>query len=177
MPPGEKSLSWLMMNPINRNEIVEEKMKKHAVQAKKTTVRAVPAPLETALKTRGTGVERLLPTLRVIQTPRQARAWLGLSLAEVGREVARLTGRKRAYDKTTVMFWERTRITAAEVRQAYATLMANRLTTLLGRTIGVKLVANSPWHISAWTQCATCDQWFELHRRSHKRCPQCVLRR
>lgn len=138
--------------------------------------RSPPRP-ETPLKKRGVGVERTLSAVRAVHSPKQARSWLQLSLAEVGREVARLIARKRAFDKTTVLFWERGGPTSAEVRQAYATLIANQLTQRLARVVAVKLIANSPWHITAWTQCVECGQWFELMRRTQKRCGLCGKRK
>jgi hypothetical protein len=127
------------------------------------------------LKSRKAGVERPLATLRYVQTPEKVRAWLGLSLADVGREIARLTKRPRAYDKAAVWHWEQGGVMTDEVRQAYGTMVANKLTVQLGRVVGVKLVANSPWTITAWTKCKDCGEWFELKRRSQKRCANCLL--
>ncbi len=63
-----------------------------------------------------------------------------------------------------------------EVREAYGVMVANNLTAQLGRVVGVKLVANSPWTITAWIRCATCGAWFELRRRNQKRCEWCRQR-
>jgi hypothetical protein len=97
-----------------------------------------------------------------------------LSLAEVGREIARLTHRPRAYDKAAVWHWEHDGVMTTEVREAYGRLTANKLTAELGRLVGVKLVANSPWTITAWTRCTDCGAWFELRRRQQKRCDACI---
>ncbi len=127
-----------------------------------------------ALK-RGTGVvERPLATLRQVHTPKTARAWLGQSLADVGREIARLTRRLRAFDKAAVWHWEHGGVMASEAREAYGRLIANKLSAMLGRMVGIKLVANSPWTLSAWTQCVDCGAWFELRRRRQKRCDACI---
>ncbi len=124
---------------------------------------------------RGTGaVEQRLATLRQVHTPKTARAWLGLSLADVGREIARLTRRLRAFDKAAVWHREHGGVMTAEVREAYGRLIANKLIAALGRLVGVKLVTNSPWALSAWTQCADCGTWFELRRRQKKRCDACI---
>ena len=123
-------------------------------------------PVSKPLKGRKAGVERHLATLRHVNSPEKVRAWLGLSLADVGREVARLTGRRRAYDKAAVWHWEQGGVMTDEVRQAYGTMVANKLTAQLGRVVGVKLVTNSPWTITAWTRCKDCSEWFELKRRS-----------
>jgi hypothetical protein len=128
------------------------------------------------LKSRKGGVERPLATLRHVHAPKNARAWLGLSLADVGREIARLTHRPRAYDKAAVWHWEQGGVMTAEVREAYGVMVANKLTAQLGRVIGVKLVANSPWFLTAWTRCAICGAWFELRRCNQKRCEACVQR-
>jgi hypothetical protein len=129
------------------------------------------------LKSRKAGVERPLATLRYVHAPKNVRAWLGLSLADVGREIARLTRRPRAFDKAAVWHWEQGGVMTTEVREAYGGMVANRLTTRLGRVVGVKLVANSPWTITAWTRCAICGAWFELRRCNQKRCEACVPRR
>lgn len=126
-----------------------------------------------ASTTRLKGVERVLPTLRVIHSPKKVRAWLGFSLAELGRELGKRTGRVRAFDKAAVWNWENGSPVSADVQNAYAILIANKLTALFGRIIAVRLVVNSPWDISAWTQCAQCAQWFELKRRTQKRCATC----
>ena len=126
------------------------------------------------LKSRKAGVERPLATLRHVHAPKNVRAWLGLSLADVGREIARLTRRPRAFDKAAVWHWEQGGVMTAEVREAYGAMVANKLTAQFGRVVGVKLVANSPWTISAWTRCAICSAWFELRRCNQKRCEACV---
>jgi hypothetical protein len=129
------------------------------------------------VKSRKAGVERPLATLRHVHAPKNVRAWLGLSLADVGREIARLTRRPRAFDKAAVWHWEQGGVMTAEVREAYGAMVANKLTAQFGRVVGVKLVANSPWTISAWTRCAICGAWFELRRCNQKRCEACVQRR
>jgi hypothetical protein len=134
--------------------------------------RAVSKPLNSRKKS----VERPLATLRHVHSPRNARAWLGLSLADVGREIARLTKRPRAYDKAAVWHWEQDGVMTVEVREAYGVMVANTLTVQFRRVVGVKLVANSPWTITAWTKCMTCGAWFELRRRNQKRCELCIQR-
>lgn len=114
-----------------------------------------------------------LSSIRGIRGAKKARLWLGTTLAKTGAELARLTGRIRPYDRRTVCGWERGKPMAREIMDAYGILIANRLTTVLGRTIGVRLIANSPWHVTAWTKCATCDKWFELHRAKQLKCDQC----
>ena len=104
------------------------------------------------------------------------RLWLGLSLADVGREVARLIHRERDYDRRTVFGWESGKPMGQAERDAYGVLIANKLSSALGRTVGVKIVANSPWHISAWTQCTKCGNWFEIHRAREIHCEQCRRR-
>ncbi len=126
------------------------------------------------LNSRKTGVERPLAILRRINSPEKARTWLGHSLADVGREIARLTGRPRPYDKAAVWHWEQGGVMADEVRQAYGTMVANKLTAQLGRVVGVKLVTNSPWVLTAWTKCKDCGGWFELKKRNQKRCDNCI---
>ncbi len=129
-----------------------------------------------ALKSRKGGVERPLATLRYVHAPKNVRAWLGLSLADVGREIARLTKCPRTYDKAAVWHWEQDGVMTAQVREAYGVMVANKLTAQLGRVVGVKLVANSPWTIMTWTRCTVCGAWFELRRCNQKRCACCIQR-
>ena len=141
---------------------------------RKGPFRRISGAVSKPLKSRKAGVERPLATLRHVQAPQNVRAWLGLSLADVGREIARLTQRPRAYDKAAVWHWEQGGVMTAQVREAYGVMVANKLTTRLGRVVGIKLVGNSPWTITAWTRCAICGAWFELRRCNQKRCAGCV---
>ena len=144
--------------------------------APKRPVRQVLETVAKPLKSRKGGVERPLATLRYVHSPKNVRTWLGLSLADVGREIARLTKRSRAYDKAAVWHWEQGGVMTVEVREAYGVMVANKLTAQLERVVGVKLVANSPWTITAWTRCTACGAWFELRRCNQKRCACCILR-
>ncbi len=143
-------------------------------KSKKRHPLAVSKPVARLLKSRRTGVERPLATLRYINSPEKVRAWLGLSLADMGREAARLTSRRRAYDRASVWHWEQGGVMTDEVRRAYGTMVANKLTAQLGRVVGVKLATNSPWTMTAWTKCKDCSGWFELRRRNQKRCEACM---
>lgn len=143
-------------------------------KGKKRPSRAVSKTVSKPLNSRKRGVERHLATLRHVNSPGKVRTWLGLSLADIGREIARLTGRPRAYDKAAVWHWEQGGVMTDEVRQAYGTMVANRLTAQLGRVVGVRLAANSPWTITAWTKCKVCGGWFELRRRNQRRCTDCA---
>lgn len=140
----------------------------------KRSSRRISRAVSKPLKSRKEGVERPLASLRVVHSPGQVRAWLGLSLAELGREIARLARRPRAYDKAAVWHWEHGGVMVSEVREAYGVLIANKLTAQLGRNVGVKLMTNSPWTITAWTSCVICEAWFELRRHNQKRCTQCA---
>jgi hypothetical protein len=137
----------------------------------------LPKAVSKPLNSRKRGVERPLATLRYVHSPKNVRAWLGLSLADVGREIARLTKRPRAYDKAAVWHWEQGNMMTAQVREAYGVMVANKLTVQLGRMVGVKLVANSPWTLTAWAKCIECGTWFELRRRDRQRCEVCVQSR
>ena len=147
--------------------------KQHRILRKRPLQR-IPEPVSKPLNSRKRSIERPLATLRHVRSPRNVRAWLGLSLADVGREIARLTTRPRAYDKAAVWHWEQGGVMTAQAREAYGVLVANKLTAQLGRVVGVKLVANSPWTITAWIRCATCGAWFELRRRNQKRREGCI---
>ena len=114
-----------------------------------------------------------LQGIRGIRGAKKAHLWLGLTLAHLGQELARLTGRVKPFDRRTVFGWESGKPMAREIVDAYGILIANRLTERLGRTIGVKLVANSPWYVTAWAKCLACGTWFELHRAKQKACNAC----
>ena len=117
-----------------------------------------------------------LAWVNVLKGPRKVRLWLGLSLADMGREVARLAERERVYDRRTVFGWERGKPMGQIERDAYGIQVANKLSAELGRIVGVKLIANSPWHVTAWTACRKCGSWFELHRSRDIHCPECRQR-
>ena len=143
-------------------------------KAPKRPFRAISKTVSKPLKSRKVRVEQPLAIVRHVDSSRKVRTWLGLSLADVGREIARLTSRRRAYDKAAVWHWEQGGVMTDEVRQTYGMMVANKLTAQLGRVVGVKLVANSPWTITAWTKCKDCGGWFELRRRNQKRCETCI---
>jgi len=111
-----------------------------------------------------------------LRGPKKAREWLGLSLSEVGCEIARLTGRERPFDKRTVSGWEHGKPLSAAVRNAFGVLLANQLTARLGRVVGVRMESNSPWRVTAWAQCRECRTWFHLRRAKQTRCEACRRR-
>ena len=103
---------------------------------------------------------------------KHVRAWLELTLVELCSEVERISGKH--YGKSTVSDWEsRRRPVSTSARRAYAVLIANRLTEIMGREIGVRLAVNSPWHIAPFAQCRRCSQWHELKSVNHKFCKEC----
>lgn len=122
------------------------------------------------------GVVSPLKRISTLTSPKKVRQWLGLTLATMGAELARLTGRERAFDRRTVFGWESGKPMAQEIMDAYGTKIANKLTTEMGRTIGVRVVANSPWHVTAWVKCVECSNWFQLHRAKQRRCDGCRAR-
>ncbi len=115
-----------------------------------------------------------LARMRTLTTPKKVRLWLGLSLADVGREVARLTARVRPYDRRTIFGWESSKPMGKAERDAYGILIANKLSDELGRVVGVKLITNSPWRVTAWASCANCGSWFQLSRARSTRCKACA---
>ena len=47
-------------------------------------------------------------------------------------------------------------------------LIANKLSSRYGRDIGVRIVVNSPWKVTAWTWCRQCRDFHELKRWNQK---------
>lgn len=115
-----------------------------------------------------------LSVLGDLKGPKQAREWLILSLAEMGQELGKYTG--KVYHKSIISNWDRGyRKVPFEVVQAYAELIANKLSALLGRRIEISIEVNSPWHVSAYARCA-CNQLFKMHDAKSKHCPKCSRR-
>ena len=106
--------------------------------------------------------------------PEEAIAFVGLSLAEVGKELARLTDRRYPYSKAMVSKWKSGARVDPLIVEAFGVLIASRLTALMGRRVGVRIALNSPWHVEPWAECIDCGAWFRLKRVNHKRCAQCV---
>jgi hypothetical protein len=111
--------------------------------------------------------------LRRLKDAKTVRAWLGLSLEEAGRELARLTGREFPYTKQAVAKMETGRLNSDVIR-AYGQLIANRLNAQTERLTGITLVAASAWCITAWQHCAECGQWYPLERATQRRCRRCM---
>lgn len=129
-----------------------------------------------AFKRRSPGFRTPLQRLATLKSARRVREWIDMSLAEMGEHVARLTGRPQPYVKSAVSAWENGSYMDVDIRRAYGILIANKLTALLDREVGVTIEANSPWHVIAWFQCA-CRKWTPLKRSNQQRCPSCTARR
>lgn len=99
-----------------------------------------------------------------------------MSLAEMGREVARIEGRKPAYHKGTVERWclasNRKRHWEMSDSQiaAVGVLLANKVDALANRAYpGVKIEHNSPWRVTVWSRCY-CGRWYEMKRTGDVGC-------
>ncbi len=114
-----------------------------------------------------------LATLRCLKNAKTVRAWLGLSLEETGKELARLTRREFPFTKQAVAKMEAGRING-DVLHAYGQLIANRINAQTDRLTGITIAANSPWHITAWRRCADCGAWYPLERITQRRCRRCI---
>jgi hypothetical protein len=132
-----------------------------------------PRPQNSHRRARG-----LLAQVRRLRSLRAIREWLALSLADVGREVARLTRRESYYDRSPVLVWEKKGGCSPDALRAYGTLIANQVASLLGTDdLGVEIEANSPLHVRVMRCCIECREWFELRRVGQRRCTSCVERR
>ncbi len=114
-----------------------------------------------------------LAVLRHLKDAATVRAWLGLSLEETGKELARLTRREFPFTKQAVAKMEAGRING-DVLHAYGQLIANRINAQTDRLTGITIAANSPWHITAWRRCIDCGQWYPLERITQRRCRRCI---
>lgn len=110
-----------------------------------------------------------------VRGPLAVQTLLGLPLADLGAQIGRLCGRE-AFSKQRVSEWNRGVATMSQdVLDAYGILLANWITRRLGgrRTIGIKLQVNSPWYVTAWTECDRCDRWYEMHAQTDRLCESC----
>lgn len=116
-----------------------------------------------------------LGVLGDLRGPKQAREWLLLSLSELGLEIGKYTG--KSFHRSTVSLWElELRTMPAEVLGVYCELVAQKISRLLGRQIEISIEANSPWRVSAYSQCH-CGQWFKMHDAKSRNCPRCRRRK
>lgn len=99
------------------------------------------------------------------------REYLAYSLVDMGAKLAKLIGRARPYAKSTVHAFEKgTSPLSDELIEAYGKLVAQKLTRKAhGHTVGVKLAVNSPWRITAWTECR-CGKWFKMDTINRRQC-------
>lgn len=118
-----------------------------------------------------------LSDLHKTRSLKDARHWLGLSLRQMANIMEPQGARAwRHLSKSTIASWENPRDKRKpgpeQIRQV-GVLIANKLTQEMGRTIGVTLKVNSPWHIRAHTKCSDCGRWFQMQRETSRRCERC----
>jgi len=107
-----------------------------------------------------------LRDIRYLKTLKKVREWLGLPLSGMASELG--------VSKSLVVSWQSGhRKITAEAIERIGVMIANKLSADLGRIVGVKIVVNSPWRVTAWTQCARCREWFELQRSRDRSCEKC----
>lgn len=118
-----------------------------------------------------TGSYNGLGILRYLKSPLKVRYFLGMSQAQLCKELTRLT--KERLTPGAVKHWEHARRPMERrYTDAYATLVANKLTRDMNRMIGVNLEVNSPWKFVAYGQCA-CGRWYRLRSVRHVHCGKC----
>jgi hypothetical protein len=104
--------------------------------------------------------------LRYLKALKNVREWLGLSLREAG-QLCGVSGQ---------LFndWQSGhRIMPASAKEKLGEQIADKLTRDLGRIIGIKMETNSPWRITAWSQCKKCRAWFQMRRSRDRLCDEC----
>jgi hypothetical protein len=110
---------------------------------------------------------------RSLKSAGDVREFLGLSLSEVGTELARLTSRERPYTKQAVAKMERQPHVSDDVLNAYGQMLCNSITKRIGQTVGITLYSNSPWHVTPWLRCPTCGDLYPVDRAGVLRCKSC----
>ena len=97
---------------------------------------------------------------------RYARSAMQMSQSQMGKAIARLTGRVRPIQQPTIANWEaRRRPMRRECVDAVCRLLAAWLCQRLQRDdLGVKVRVNSPWHVTVWAQCKhhRVVRWYRL---------------
>ena len=122
-----------------------------------------------------------LSDLHKARSQKDARKWLGLSLRQMAKLIKPQGDRPQPHlCKATIAAWENPRDkrkpSSEQVRQV-GVLIANKLTQEMGRTVGVTIKVNSPWHIRAHRQCCECGRWFQMKRDTSRRCQRCAHRK
>ena len=113
-----------------------------------------------------------------IQSLKDARHWLGFSLRQMATIVKPQGEQPQKHlSKATIAAWEnpgnKRKPSPEQIRQI-GVMIANELTKELGRTIGVMMRVNSPWHITAHAKCCDCRRWFRMKRDTSRRCGRCI---
>ena len=117
--------------------------------------------------------------LREARDLRAVREWLGLSLAQLAREIPHVRHWQNGGDHVSRQF-------VCAVQRGERTLLPPQMTALVAlveadvrelfrrKDITVSIVHNSPWHVKVFSTCAVCGKSFELHRVNARRCARCV---
>lgn len=100
---------------------------------------------------------------------------MGVSLKTLSEELTRLSGEAVTKDRARHFDAGDSPITH-NVRMAYGTLIANRVSAIMGREVAVTLAINSPWAITPFVACVRCGKWFEMKTDKSKRCHECAKR-
>ena len=133
----------------------------------KTKSRRVRKPF----KRRSPRVQGAITTLDMLRSAKLVREYLAYSLVDMGAKLAEITGRARPYAKSTVHAFEAgTSPINDDLFLAYGKMIARKLTRQArGHVVGVKLAHNSPWRITAWSECQ-CGLWFKMKRIDRRKC-------
>ena len=104
--------------------------------------------------------------VKKIRGLRQARAFLGLSLKQVGEMCG--------VSPSLIAAWQAgRRLMPRSAIDLIGLKIANELTREHGRDIGVTVEVNSPWAVTPFAKCADCREWFSLRSPRDRRCPRC----
>jgi hypothetical protein len=107
-----------------------------------------------------------------------AREFLGLSLRELSLLIPPDSDRRQKHvSKSLVCAWQNGARMSQGQLDTVGLLIANKVTALVGRDIGIKVTCNSRWRFSAWGWCADCHRVFKLKSFRVRRCERCAAKR
>ena len=110
-----------------------------------------------------------LQRIRGVRNLRQARAFLGLSQAELAAAIPSSWSTRPTLGASYIAHLEAgDKPVTDRIFERIAVLIANKLTARYGREVAVKATRNSPWHITPVYWCARCRQWHELKTARQK---------
>lgn len=110
-----------------------------------------------------------LKRLQYLKNLRHVREFLGLTLSELAALMPSSWKNREHVSKSEVCGWQNGSRTMSRAQlDRVAQLIANKLTARYHREIGVRILVNSPWHITAHYWCDKCKAFHELRRADQK---------